>query len=189
MHRRDDEDLAIDQLDDHAQARRDPLETVVPGEAVATAELQAQLTELKRQIAAATRQRSVPDAIDPQFEALIARQRELRTELAQRRERHIERALSDPPEHLIASLGPPPADPIARQRWDMRARQAEALRFESGASASTAPPTRGPDRPADLPPPQRRGPSLGRRARTSSESRRDEKKPEEFSVARRENDR
>jgi conjugative relaxase-like TrwC/TraI family protein len=162
MHRRDDEDLAIDQLDDHAQARRDPLETVVPGEPVATAELQAQLTELKRQITAATRQRSVPDPIDPQFEALIARQRELRTELAQRRERHIERALSDPPEHLIASLGPPPADPIARQRWDIRARQAEALRFESGASASTAPPTRGPARPADLPPPQRRGPSLGR---------------------------
>ena len=162
MHRRDDEDLAIDQRNDETQARRDPLETVVAGEAVATAELQAQLTELKRQITAATRQRAVPDPIDPRFEALIARQRELRTELAERRERHIERALSDPPEHLIASLGPPPAEPIARQRWDIRARQAEALRFESGASASTSPPTRGPDRPADLPPPQRHGPSLGR---------------------------
>lgn len=121
-------------------------------------ELQLELSELKRRIAAETRRRDA-GAVDPRFEALIIRQRELR----ERRADHIEQALTDPPEHLTIAIGPPPEDRIARQRWELCARQIEALRFESGSPPTRTPaPIRGPARRTDLAPPKRRRPSLGR---------------------------
>jgi hypothetical protein len=168
MRRRDDEDLAIDQL---ADERSTPAR-VVEGDAPAaqasiteaeTRELQQQLAELKREIAVSTRRREAPDAVDAAFAGVVERHRAVREELAGRRKRQVEQALADPPEHLISALGPPPAERIARQRWDVRARQIEGLRFETGAPPDPAHTheTRGPTRRGEIGPP-RRGPSLGR---------------------------
>jgi hypothetical protein len=88
-------------------------------------------------------------------------------------EEHLERALADPPEHLTQALGPPPAERIARERWEREARRLEALRFGAGPSDTSQPPAQPGDRsapgrsssptaPASPPPRRHKGPSIGR---------------------------
>lgn len=80
----------------------------------------------------------------------------------------LERALSDPPEHPIRALGPPPQERIARERWEREAQRLQALHPQAHTAERAAPPRPSltdpvPSRhaPASPPaPPQRSGPTL-----------------------------
>ena len=52
----------------------------------------------------------------------------------------LERALPDPPEHLIRALGPPPQERIARERWERAAQQLQALQPQAHTVERAAPP-------------------------------------------------
>ena len=52
----------------------------------------------------------------------------------------LERALSDPPEHLIRALGPPPDEQIARERWEREAQRLQALQPQAHTVERVAPP-------------------------------------------------
>ena len=80
-----------------------------------------------------------------------------------------EHALADPTEHLIAVLGPPPQERVARERWDRRARRLTALgpnaRTRPAPTEHTTPgPPLGPRAPSSPPttPQPRSNPTLGR---------------------------
>ena len=82
----------------------------------------------------------------------------------------LERALSDPPEHLIRALGPPPDERIARERWEREAQRLQALHPQAHTVERAAPPRPSltdpvPSRhpPASPPAPtQRSGPTIRR---------------------------
>ena len=77
--------------------------------------------------------------------------------------------LADPPGHLVQALGPPPQEPVARERWEREARRLDALRTHGGANhqpASSPPPIARP-RPQEPPAPatpchRHGGPAIGR---------------------------
>ena len=81
-----------------------------------------------------------------------------------------ERALSDPPEHLIRALGPPPDERIARERWEREAQRLQALQPQAHTVERAAPPRSSltdpvPSRHAPASPPargQRSGPTIRR---------------------------
>ena len=52
----------------------------------------------------------------------------------------LERAQSDPPEHLIRALGPPPDEQIARERWEREAQRLQALQPQTHTVERAAPP-------------------------------------------------
>ena len=82
----------------------------------------------------------------------------------------LERALSDPPEHLIRALGPPPDEQIARERWEREAQRLQALQPHAHTVERVAPPRPSatdpvPSRHAPASPPapaQRSGPTIRR---------------------------
>ena len=53
----------------------------------------------------------------------------------------LDRVLADPPDHLIRTLGPVPAERVARERWEREARRLHALHRHDGAEPASAPPT------------------------------------------------
>jgi conjugative relaxase-like TrwC/TraI family protein len=79
--------------------------------------------------------------------------------------------LSDPPEHLRQTLGPVPAEPVARERWEREAQRLRALYAQAETGPQPAPAPRAPTaRSRSIPPStpahavsqQRRGPTIGR---------------------------
>jgi hypothetical protein len=85
---------------------------------------------------------------------------------------HRKDVLSDPPEHLQHALGPPPTEPVARERWEREAQRLQALPAHTGTRAEPAPSPPAPVAGATSAPPpphpvqtisQRRvGPTIGR---------------------------
>jgi conjugative relaxase-like TrwC/TraI family protein len=101
---------------------------------------------------------------DASPETLAARQ----ARPPQRGDDHRQRdhGLADLPEQLIAALGPPPEERVARERWEREARHLAALGFQAGTRPAstghtTAVPALRPHAPSSPPtPPQRRSPTL-----------------------------